>query len=82
PKEQMIELTVRDTGIGIDEKNQQRIFDMFWQGDESQAHPFRGVGLGLYVAKRLAGQIGAKIDVESKKGKGSVFRLRIPIVPN
>jgi signal transduction histidine kinase len=81
-REQMMELSVRDTGVGIDEKDQRRIFDMFWQGDNSHARPFRGAGLGLYIVKRLADQIGAKIAVESEKGKGSLFRLRIPVRPH
>jgi signal transduction histidine kinase len=79
PKEQMIQFSVRDNGVGIDEKDLQRIFDMFWQADNSRAHPFAGVGLGLYIVKRLAAQIDAKIEVESKKGKGSLFRLIVPV---
>jgi signal transduction histidine kinase len=78
PKEEMMELRVCDTGIGIGEKDRQRIFDAFWQGDNSHTHPFSGVGLGLYIVKRLTDHIGAKIEVESEKGKGSRFRLRIP----
>ncbi|OGQ92445.1 MAG: hypothetical protein A2253_10595 [Deltaproteobacteria bacterium RIFOXYA2_FULL_55_11] len=78
----MMELSVRDTGIGIDEKDQQRIFDMFWQGEQSHARPFGGVGLGLHIVKRLADQISAEIDVESEKGRGSLFRLRIPVRPD
>ncbi len=79
PKEQMMELSVRDTGIGIDEKDRQRIFEMFWQGDKSNSRRFGGVGLGLHIVKRLADQISAEIDVESEKGRGSLFRLRIPV---
>ncbi|MBI2987105.1 MAG: HAMP domain-containing histidine kinase [Deltaproteobacteria bacterium] len=81
PEDQMMELTVRDTGIGIDEKERQHIFEMFWQGDDSHARPFGGVGLGLYIVKRLGDQIGAEIEVESEKGKGSLFQLRIPLQP-
>jgi len=82
PEDQMMELTVRDTGIGIDEKERQHIFEMFWQGDDSHARPFGGVGLGLHIVKRLADQISAEIDVESEKGRGSLFRLRIPVQPD
>jgi len=81
PEEQMMEISVRDTGIGIDEKDRERIFDMFWQGDNSHSRPFRGVGLGLHIVKQLGDQIGAHTEVESKKGEGSLFRLRIPIRP-
>lgn len=82
PEEQMIELSVRDTGIGIDEKERQHIFEMFWQGDNSHARPFGGVGLGLHIVKRLADQIGAETEVKSEKGKGSLFQLRIPLQPD
>lgn len=78
-REQMMELSVRDTGVGIDEEEQQHIFEMFWQGDNSHARPFGGVGLGLYIVKRLADQMGAKIKATSEKGEGSLFCLRIPI---
>ena len=82
PEEEMMELSVRDTGIGIDEKDRQRIFDMFWQGDKSHPRQFGGVGLGLHIVKRLADQVGARIEVEGEKGKGSLFRVRIPIGPH
>lgn len=82
PEVQVMEISVRDTGVGIDEKDRQRIFDMFWQGDKSNSRRFGGVGLGLYIVKRLGDQIGAKIEVESEKGKGSRFCLRIPIRPD
>lgn len=79
PEEQIMELSVRDTGIGIDEKDRERIFDMFWQGDNSHARPFGGVGLGLHIVKQFGKQIGAETEVESEKGKGSLFQLRIPM---
>ena len=82
PKVQVMEIGVRDTGIGMDEDDRQRIFDMFWQGEKSHARPFGGVGLGLYIVKRLADQISAEIEVESEKGRGSLFRLRIPVQPD
>ncbi len=82
PKEQVMEIGVRDSGIGIDEKDRQRIFDMFWQGDKSNSRRFGGVGLGLHIVKRLADQISAEIEVESEKGRGSLFRLRIPVRPD
>lgn len=82
PEEEMMVLSVRDTGIGIDEKDRRRIFDMFWQGDKSHPRPFGGVGLGLHIVNRLADQVGARIEVEGEKGKGSLFRVRIPIGPH
>jgi len=82
PKEEMMELRVCDTGIGIDEKDRQRVFDAFCQGDNFHTHPFGGVGLGLYIVKKLTAHIGAKIELEGEKGKGSRFRLSIPVRPH
>lgn len=72
------EISVHDTGEGIDSGNLGSIFEMFAQvsGDENQ--PREGVGLGLYIVRRLALQLGATVDVDSQLGRGSRFRVRLP----
>lgn len=78
---QRIEFGVRDTGIGIDEEEMPFIFDMFWQKDRSHTQPGAGIGLGLYIVKRLVDDIMGEVNVESKKGEGSLFRVRVPVNP-
>jgi signal transduction histidine kinase len=76
-------LQVADTGIGIPEKDRDRIFDEFEQvnagprGDSMR----RGTGLGLSISRRLARLLGGDITVESEVGKGSVFSVWLPVDP-
>lgn len=67
-----------DTGIGIEEDDQQRIFDEFRQVDGSATRRFSGAGLGLAVSQALAGRLGGEITVRSTPGTGSTFSLTIP----
>ena len=70
-----IEVTVKDTGCGIDEKTGRHIFDKFYQGDTS--HATEGNGLGLAMVKRIVDMTGSEISVESELGKGSIFIVRV-----
>jgi len=74
-----IELTVADTGIGIPEQSRTEIFELFRQLDSSNTRKHEGVGLGLYLVRKLANLIGAKISVESTPGQGAAFTVSIPI---
>jgi signal transduction histidine kinase len=74
-------LVVRDTGIGIAPEHLPLIFEMFRQVDSSDRRSYAGVGLGLYIVRRLLDQIGGKIDVESERGRGSTFRITLPVAP-
>jgi signal transduction histidine kinase len=78
-KTDFVEFFVRDSGIGIDEKNLGLIFKMFNQGDTSMTRGYEGSGLGLSIASGLAKLLGGSISVTSEKEKGSTFRFRVPL---
>jgi signal transduction histidine kinase len=69
---------VHDTGIGIAGDQLERIFDPFWQVDQSVTRQAGGTGLGLTVTRSLARLLGGEIGVESTLGEGSTFRVRLP----
>lgn len=71
--------SVRDTGIGISQEQQKRLFKPFSQGDSSVTRNYGGSGLGLDISNRLTRMLGGSISVESKLGVGSTFTLTIPI---
>jgi len=71
------EIRVSDTGIGIPPEAMQAVFEPFRQADGSSTRRHGGVGLGLYIVRRLLEMLGATIDVESELGKGTTFRINI-----
>jgi signal transduction histidine kinase/CheY-like chemotaxis protein len=78
--EGMIAFSVRDTGIGIEPEDQERIFHEFTQVDNPVQRRVRGTGLGLPLCRRLAELLGGHISVESTSGVGSTFTALIPAV--
>ncbi|HEX6368914.1 MAG TPA: GAF domain-containing sensor histidine kinase [Longimicrobium sp.] len=73
-------LRVGDTGMGIAAEHADLVFDPFWQVDQSNARA-GGTGLGLAVARQLAGLLGGELTMESEPGGGSVFTVRLPVLP-
>lgn len=74
-----IEISVADTGIGISEENQKRLFKAFGQMETTLTKKYQGTGLGLYLSKKLVEMHGGSIWVESREGEGSRFSFIVPI---
>lgn len=74
-----VRVHVSDTGIGIDEQDQLRIFERFYRVDNSRR--YQGTGLGLAIAKHIVQAHGGELTVVSHEGKGSIFSFTIPISP-
>jgi signal transduction histidine kinase/CheY-like chemotaxis protein len=75
-------LQVWDTGPGITEDQQTRVFEEFYQvphGPRTEAHQRKGLGLGLAIVKRLADLMGASVGLRSQPGRGSLFSLELPL---
>lgn len=73
-------ISVRDTGIGMDAEQIQRLFLPFEQGDATTERRFGGTGIGLAIAKHYAQLLGGDITVDSEVGQGSTFTFTMPIV--
>ncbi|PKS07564.1 hypothetical protein jhhlp_006168 [Lomentospora prolificans] len=78
-KSYLFEFEVQDTGPGIREDMQQRVFEPFMQGDLGLSKKFGGTGLGLSICQQLATIMGGNITLESTMGVGSTFTMRIPL---
>ncbi|WP_180326515.1 ATP-binding protein [Raoultibacter phocaeensis] len=73
-----VRIVMNDTGIGIAEEDQERIFERFFQVDSTSTRKYNGSGLGLALVREYAALQGFAVSVESELGKGSSFIIRIP----
>jgi PAS domain S-box-containing protein len=74
-----LQIEVRDTGIGIPADQLRSVFEPFHQVNDDSAVKYHGTGLGLTISSRLARMLGGQLTVESQLGKGSTFRLQLPV---
>ena len=81
PADGLLEIEVRDTGIGIAPERRDKIFDQFVQADVSIARHYGGTGLGLTISGKLARLLGGALRVASVEGEGTSFFLTLPLVP-
>jgi signal transduction histidine kinase len=72
-------ISVRDTGIGIPPEDHDKIFERFYQVEDSLTRQHGGIGLGLAIVKRLVELCQGQIWVESEIGKGSTFVVELPL---
>ncbi|SFJ81254.1 sensor histidine kinase [Streptomyces pini] len=78
PGGDMIEIAVTDQGIGISDKDKDRIFERFYRVDPARSRATGGTGLGLAIVKHVAASHGGEVTVWSAEGQGSTFTLRLP----
>ncbi|MDP9101984.1 MAG: ATP-binding protein [Actinomycetota bacterium] len=77
--EHQIEISVSDQGIGIAEKDLERVFERFYRADPARSRATGGTGLGLAIVKHIATNHGGEVGVWSVEGSGSTFTMRLPV---
>lgn len=75
----LVRVSVRDSGIGIPEKDLPRLFERFYRVDEARSRDNGGTGLGLSIVKHIVQAHGGTLEVKSEQGKGSVFSFTLPL---
>ncbi len=78
---QSLIIAVSDTGIGMTQAQQDRVFDAFIQAEANTGLKYGGTGLGLAIVREFCTMLGGSISLESEPGKGSVFRVTLPADP-
>ena len=76
------EVYVTDTGIGISEEDQKKVFTRFWRADQARSYSGNGLGIGLALVKEVTDQHHGSLSLESTLGEGSTFIMRIPLAPS
>jgi signal transduction histidine kinase len=77
-KDGIVELSVKDTGIGVSASDQKRLFNKFYRSEDYRTRKTSGTGLGLYISKKLAQRLDAEIELESKLNHGTTLSLLLP----
>ncbi len=77
----LLRLTVEDTGVGIPPEVLPRIFERFWQVDTSSTRKFQGAGIGLSLVRSLSEAMDGSVKVDSKPGQGTIFTIELPTEP-
>ncbi len=77
--EKLVEIVIKDQGIGIAERDQERIFERFYRVDPARSRETGGTGLGLSIVKHVVANHGGDVSVWSQVGEGSTFTLRLPL---
>ena len=77
-EKQMLVIEVKDNGIGIDKKDQARVFDKYFRVSTGNVHNVKGFGLGLTYVKTIADLYGGSIEVQSAPSQGSTFTIKLP----
>lgn len=81
-KKKILSITVQDTGVGMSQETIESLFEKFVRAKNANCVNVTGTGLGLYVAKKMTTEMGAKIWTESEgEGKGSTFHVEFPLLP-
>ncbi len=76
----MVQISVKDSGIGIAKNEQAKIFEKFWRSESPLTRQTNGTGLGLYITAKLIRRIGGKLEIDSELGKGTTFRVILPVL--
>ncbi len=77
-REGAVEVSVTDQGMGIADKDLERVFERFYRADPARSRATGGTGLGLAIVKHVATNHGGEVSVWSVEGSGSTFTLRLP----
>lgn len=78
PADKGVRFRVKDTGIGISQQDQDRVFDKFFRSEDFRTRKANGTGLGLYVTMKLTRLIHAEIELQSELNKGTTFSIFVP----